>query len=107
MTQYTPDGRTAQCAHGPTSTPDPAKDCALSPTGIPESHGILGWSMKSPTDLAATMLCASRLPVTIAPRDEADAYAIQDALHSQLAEAGWGAVVGYKIGCTTRVMQRY
>jgi 2-keto-4-pentenoate hydratase len=118
MTQYTPDGRTAQCPHqrhGPTSTPDPVKDCALSPTGIPESHGTLGWSMKSPTDLAATMLCASRLlrsptdrlPVDIAPRDEADAYAIQDALHSQLAEAGWGAVVGYKIGCTTRVMQRY
>ena len=38
---------------------------------------------------------------------KADAYAIQDALHPCLASGGWGAVVGYKIGCTTLVMQRY
>jgi 2-oxo-3-hexenedioate decarboxylase/2-keto-4-pentenoate hydratase len=67
------------------------------------------------TDLAAGLLCANRrqharfdrLPDELAPRDEAEAYAIQDALHAQLVEAGWGAVVGYKIGCTTQVMQRY
>jgi 2-oxo-3-hexenedioate decarboxylase/2-keto-4-pentenoate hydratase len=71
--------------------------------------------MSSRTDLAAAQLCASRqqrtsfdrLPDDLAPRDEADAYAIQDALHAQLSAAGWGPVVGYKIGCTTQVMQRY
>jgi 2-keto-4-pentenoate hydratase len=64
---------------------------------------------------AAAELCATRrrrglldrLPADLAPRDEADAYAIQDALHVCLTANGWGAVVGYKIGCTTRVMQEY
>ena len=48
-----------------------------------------------------------RLPAELEPRNEADAYAIQDALHPLLANLGWGALVGYKIGCTTRVMQQY
>lgn len=70
--------------------------------------------MSARVDQAAELLSVSRqqrtpferLPDELAPRDEADAYAIQDALHARLAE-GWGAVVGYKIGCTTQVMQRY
>jgi 2-keto-4-pentenoate hydratase len=41
-----------------------------------------------------------------APRTEADGYRIQDALHELLA-ADFGALVGYKIGCTSPVMQRY
>jgi 2-keto-4-pentenoate hydratase len=41
-----------------------------------------------------------------APRDEAEGYRIQDALHGLLA-ADFGARVGYKIGCTSAVMQRY
>ena len=40
------------------------------------------------------------------PRDEAEGYRIQDALHGLLA-ADFGARVGYKIGCTSAVMQRY
>jgi 2-keto-4-pentenoate hydratase len=65
---------------------------------------------------AAARLCATRrqrlrldrLPAELEPRDEAAAYAIQDALHGCLAGADdWGAVVGYKIGCTTLVMQQY
>jgi len=41
------------------------------------------------------------------PADEAEAYAVQRRLHRALAARGRGALVGYKIGCTTAVMQRY
>src|SRR3954468_23936118 len=41
-----------------------------------------------------------------APQTEADGYRIQDAVHDLLA-AEFGARVGYKIGCTSRVMQQY
>lgn len=41
------------------------------------------------------------------PRDEAEAYVTQDALHAILAAAGLGPVAGYKIGCTTPVMQAF
>ena len=41
-----------------------------------------------------------------APQTEAEGYRIQDALHGLLA-ADFGAMVGYKIGCTRAVMQQY
>lgn len=71
--------------------------------------------MASSHKRAAELLCAARLrrtpigplPEDVRPADEADAYAIQDELHAQLAAAGWGAVSGHKIGCTTPVMQEY
>ena len=46
------------------------------------------------------------LAADIAPLDEADGYRIQDAVHDLLA-ADVGPLVGYKIGCTSQVMQRY
>lgn len=46
------------------------------------------------------------LPPWAAPRDEAEGYRIQRALHDLLLP-GAGALVGYKIGCTSRVMQQY
>jgi 2-oxo-3-hexenedioate decarboxylase/2-keto-4-pentenoate hydratase len=42
----------------------------------------------------------------IAPRDEAEGYRIQEAVHAVLA-GDVGPLVGYKIGCTSQVMQRY
>ena len=42
----------------------------------------------------------------LAPRDEAEGYRIQDAVHAVLA-GEVGPLVGYKIGCTSAVMQRY
>jgi 2-keto-4-pentenoate hydratase len=48
-----------------------------------------------------------RLPEACRPADEAAAYAIQDALHARLTAAGWGALAGHKIGCTTPVMQQF
>jgi 2-keto-4-pentenoate hydratase len=47
-----------------------------------------------------------RLAADIAPDTEADGYLIQDAVHELLA-SDFGARVGYKIGCTSAVMQQY
>jgi 2-keto-4-pentenoate hydratase len=48
------------------------------------------------------------MPAALRPADEAAGYAVQEALHARLGAAdGLGPVVGYKIGCTTAVMQRY
>jgi 2-keto-4-pentenoate hydratase len=41
-----------------------------------------------------------------APEDEAEGYQIQDAVHGLLS-ADFGRLVGYKIGCTSPVMQQY
>ena len=46
------------------------------------------------------------LPADAAPATEAEGYRIQDAVHDLLA-ADIGARVGYKIGCTSAVMQQY
>lgn len=40
------------------------------------------------------------------PQTESEGYRIQDAVHDLLA-ADFGAQVGYKIGCTSAVMQQY
>jgi 2-oxo-3-hexenedioate decarboxylase/2-keto-4-pentenoate hydratase len=42
----------------------------------------------------------------VAPRDETEGYRIQEAVHAVLATQ-LGPLVGYKIGCTSAVMQRY
>jgi len=46
------------------------------------------------------------LDAEVRPRDEVQAYAVQDALHAAL-EPALGAVSGHKIGCTTAVMQAF
>ncbi|MBV9545202.1 MAG: fumarylacetoacetate hydrolase family protein [Chloroflexi bacterium] len=64
---------------------------------------------------AARRLCQQRdrlepfdgFPADETPVDEAQAYAIQDMLHACLSARGWGPLVGYKIGCTTPVMQAF
>ena len=65
--------------------------------------------------LAAAEIIASarrsRMPLQpfaadIAPQDEAEGYRIQNAVHDLLS-ADLGALVGYKIGCTSKVMQQY
>jgi 2-keto-4-pentenoate hydratase len=47
------------------------------------------------------------LPASVRPRDVAEGYRVQKAVHEMLAETDWGPVVGHKIGCTTSVMQQY
>lgn len=46
-------------------------------------------------------------PPDIRPRNEEDAYLLQEALHERLVAAGRGPLAGWKIGCTTPVMQAY
>jgi 2-keto-4-pentenoate hydratase len=46
------------------------------------------------------------LPAEAAPRDEAEGYQVQRAVHDLMLPAT-GALVGYKIGCTSKVMQDY
>jgi 2-keto-4-pentenoate hydratase len=69
--------------------------------------------MKKTLSAAETIAAArrSRTPLRplargAAPQDEAEGYRIQDALH-ELLSADFGAQVGYKIGCTSAVMQEY
>jgi 2-oxo-3-hexenedioate decarboxylase/2-keto-4-pentenoate hydratase len=47
------------------------------------------------------------LPEACRPGDEAAAYAVQACLHGIQEAAGLGARLGWKIGCTTPVMQGY
>ncbi len=49
----------------------------------------------------------ARLPEAGRPRNERQAYDLQDALHEELIAADQGRIAGYKIGCTTPVMQRF
>ena len=46
------------------------------------------------------------LAVELVPKDEAGGYLIQRAVHDLMLPYA-GAIVGYKIGCTSPVMQRY
>jgi 2-keto-4-pentenoate hydratase len=46
------------------------------------------------------------LPNDTAPQDEAEGYGVQRAVHDLLLPVT-GALVGYKIGCTSKVMQDY
>ena len=45
------------------------------------------------------------LPEDCRPADLEEGYALQVALHDRLAALGWGQRIGYKIGCTSQVMQ--
>ena len=47
------------------------------------------------------------LPESCRPATLDDAYAVQDVLRALLAKRGLGAPCGWKIGCTTAVMQAY
>lgn len=47
------------------------------------------------------------LPADCRPAGEREGYAVQEALHGLLTDAGLGPVAGHKIGCTTPVMQAF
>lgn len=47
------------------------------------------------------------LPVADRPADTAEAEAIRDLVHVRLASSRFGGRIGWKIGCTTSVMQTY
>jgi 2-keto-4-pentenoate hydratase len=64
---------------------------------------------------AASMLAAARLsglpleqlPVLMRPRDEAEAYWVQNAVHALISRSRYGALAGYKVACSTPAAQRY
>jgi 2-oxo-3-hexenedioate decarboxylase/2-keto-4-pentenoate hydratase len=66
-------------------------------------------------EAAADLIAARRLAVErleslgeeLRPRDLAEAYAIQDAVHRRLAPTRIGRRIGWKLGATTKVMQDY
>lgn len=49
----------------------------------------------------------AELPRTLRPQNLRHSYAVQDRLNRRLASSAAGPVAGYKIGCTTEVMQAY
>jgi 2-keto-4-pentenoate hydratase len=60
--------------------------------------------------IAETRLLRQRLgvlPSSIRPRNLAESYRVQSAVHEVLAQTHIGSRIGYKIGCTTQVMQDY
>jgi 2-keto-4-pentenoate hydratase len=72
----------------------------MNATGIEKAAQILAATRLGRTPLGS-------LPEDCRPDDERGAYLVQDALHAMLTVAGLGEVAGYKIGCTTPVMQRF
>jgi len=66
-------------------------------------------------ELAAEFLAQSRLeggvtshpPAEFIPTTETDGYQIQAKVHQILQRAGYGKLIGHKIGCTTEVMQKF
>ena len=64
-----------------------------------EAAGIIATSRRNRAALKA-------LPPELAPQDEADGYRVQRAVHDLMLPSA-GALVGYKIGCTSKVMQEY
>ena len=49
----------------------------------------------------------AELPAECRPRTEDETYAIQDVMNGMFVLREIGAIAGYKIGCTTPVMQQY
>ena len=69
-------------------------------TGIVAAAELIASARRSRTPLEPLAARSSRR------RTEAEGYVVQDAVHRLLA-ADHGVRVGYKIGCTSAVMQQY
>jgi 2-keto-4-pentenoate hydratase len=82
---------------------------------VDEDESGAAWALPMDRILAAAQLIATArrngaalkaLPPDIAPQDEAEGYRVQRAVHDLLLPST-GPLVGYKIGCTSAVMQQY
>ena len=72
----------------------------MSPEAIQEAAGILATLRTTPA------FRLDRLPPSCRPAGEAEGYRVNDALQERLTAAGYGPVCGYKLGCTTPLMQQ-
>jgi 2-keto-4-pentenoate hydratase len=87
--------------------------CLASPVaGLPK-HNSESYSVNEILAAAELIAAARRdrtplaaLPAALVPPHEADGYRIQTAVHARLAPEQ-GPLAGYKIGCTSSVMQQY
>jgi 2-keto-4-pentenoate hydratase len=84
--------------------PEPPGDPGAGPVKRPSTTGAAAAAVVS-SRVGGGIL--SRLPEDVEPRDEAEGYRAQLAAHGLLSRSGYGARAGWKIGCTTRVMQAY
>ena len=69
---------------------------------------------KTQISALANHLIQSRVggPPTVLPNESMNlsidqGYIVQEAIHAQLKNNGFGELVGHKIGCTTKVMQDF
>lgn len=77
--------------------------------------GPTDWYTEDVAESAATLLTESRLsgrqfaslPDELRPPTVEDGYAVQRRARDLLAHRGFGRLSGWKIGCTTLVMQKY
>ena len=72
----------------------------MTPDRIIEAAAVLEALRLTPTHRL------DRLPLACRPQDEAEGYAVNDALQRRLGAAGMGEICGYKLGCTTPLMQQ-
>ena len=76
----------------------------MTPAAIQAAAEVLA-GLRLPAEGARAQL--EDLPEDCRPRSLGEAYAIQEALRPLLEARGLGAPLGWKIGCTTPVMQSY
>jgi 2-keto-4-pentenoate hydratase len=74
----------------------------------------LGSASKDRESVAAALVSSRRsgqlldpLPESVRPQSIAEGYLVQRLAHPMLEEQGFGRQGGWKIGCTTKVMQEY
>ncbi len=92
-----------------------ARDPTADLNACPENEIVMPPTTAAPIEDAADRIAMARialaplplLPEPIRPADEAAAYAVQRKVHERLAGARYGRRIGWKIGCTTPVMQTY
>lgn len=72
----------------------------MTPDAIIRAAALLASLRKTP------IFRLERLPPAVRPETEEEAYQLNDALQARLTAAGYGPVCGYKLGCTTPLMQQ-
>lgn len=95
-----------QCAFAAMQTPAPVEFRAGEPLPSPVTSLSATATAQTIRDHRLARRPLPALAPGLRPEDEAQAYAVQDALHG-LLEPALGAVCGHKIGCTTPVMQAF
>ena len=73
----------------------------------PEAIDAGAQYLREHRDAASRTAPMEEIPKSCRPHSLADAYSMQEALNTKLTASQYGEPVGWKIGCTTSVMQTY